>query len=214
MKPTSWFFLLLLGFSGTHVFGQYEDLSNVAGSASSKASPVCAIQGIKVAKKDGQKGAKDVSISFQFSSKPSVFFNYYDAQKKAVVFDFYDAHLRKAVVPSIAENPITRSTVDSVQVDLNKDTKGMDADIRDVVRVSLFTPYDFEYDAQSSGSVVSMNFKWSPAKEAELKKGNKGLYWQLPLAAVLLGGAGFAAYEFLKPAETSTDVLGNPPSHP
>ena len=218
MNRTARLFAVLLGFAATHVFAQYEDLSNLPGSkASEKVAPVCALQGIQVMKKEGLKGAKEVSIAFRFASKPSVFFNYYDAQKKAVVFDFYDAHLGKLAVSSVQESPITRSTVDSVQIDLNKDAKGIEPDIRDVVRISLYTPYDLEYDAQGHGATTTMNFKWSPAKEAEIKKKKNALYWQLPLAVGVAGGLGFGAYEFLKkaPEEPVPNPLGATPGvHP
>jgi hypothetical protein len=209
--------IVALGLVGTRVFAQYEDLSNLPnGSAEDSQARICAFQGLKIQKKDGFKGSSDVTVSFLFSGKPSVYFNYYDAQKNAVVFDFYDAHIGGNSV-DIHEPPITGGTLDSVQIDLNKDAKGMAPDIRDVVRVSLFTAYNLEYEAQEAGGAVTMSYNWSSRKEAQFKRQKKAIYWEFPLALAAAGGVGFTAYElFLKksPAEGEESPLNKLPSHP
>jgi hypothetical protein len=216
VKTATFSFLISVGLLSIPSFAQYEDLSGVTGGAS-KAAQFCALKAIKVTHKDGVNGAKDVSIAFQFTGgKPSVFFNYYDASKKAVVFDFYDAHRSKDAVDTVKEAPITHSSMDSVQIDLNKDAKGIEPDIRDVVRVTLFTQYDLAYETQENGGLITMNFKWSPAIQAGFTRKKKALYWQVPLATVVAGGAGFAAYEmFLKKEPAKDDnPLNTLPSRP
>ncbi len=143
-----------------------------------------------------------------------MFFNYYDSQKKAVVFDFYDTHVGRAVLDTIREAPITRSTLDSLQIDLNKDAKGMDPDIRDVARVSLFTPYDLEYEARQTDGAVTLNFKWSSRKEAAIKRQKTALYWEIPVGAAVVAGGGFGAYELLKksPAAAPSTIANTDPS--
>lgn len=214
--------IVALGLVGTCVFApcvfaQYEDLSNLTNdSAEASKAKICLFQGLKVQKKDGLKGSSDVTVSFLFSGKPSVFFNYYDAQKKAVVFDFYDAHIGRNSV-DIQEPPITRGALDSVQIDLNKDANGIAPDIRDVVRVSLFTAYNLEYEAQAADGAVTMSYNWSSRKETQFQRQKKAIYWEFPLALVAAGGVGFTAYElFLKksPAGGEGSPLDKLPSHP
>jgi hypothetical protein len=205
MKHPASIFLIASGLIASSVFAQYEDLSNLAGSSSnsSAAKQVCTLQNVRTTKTVDDKGVNTNSVAFTFSGKPSVYFNYYDAQKKAVVFDFYDAHIGKNLLSTVTEAPITGSTVDSTQIDLNKDTKGLQPDIRDVVRVTMFTPYDLEYEVQDNSTVVTMNFKWSGKKESQLKSAKNAFYWEFPVGLAVVGGVGFGAYElFLKKDDT------------
>ena len=213
------FFGLFLAMALSGAFAQYEDLSNLSSSsvAAGKGGLFSTLKGVKITRQEGEKGAKDVSITFLFSGKPSNFFNYYDAQKKAIIFDFYDTHKGKAVLDTLHESPITHSSLDSLQIDLNKDAKGMAPDIRDVARVSLFTAYNVDYEVQEAAGSVTLNYKWSPKIEAGFTSKNKAKYWQIPLAVGVAGGAGFAGYElFLKksPAASTNPLDGTPPSHP
>lgn len=209
----------MLGLFCSGGFAQYEDLSNLSSSsvAASKGDLFSTLQGMKVSRQEGPNGTKDVSISFLLKGKPSSFFNYYDAQKKAVVFDFYDTRRGKAALDTVHESPITRSSFDSLQIDLNKDAKGMAPDIRDVARVSFYTPYNLDYEVQEAPGSITLTYKWSPKIEAKFTRQKKAIYWQVPLAVGVAGGAAFAGYElFLKksPEENTDPLKGNPPSHP
>ncbi len=214
MKLSTKFFLMALGCTAISALAQYEDLSSLANIKSDEKSKFATLQTIKVSEKDGQKGVKETNIAFSFTGKPSVYFNYYDAQKKAVVFDFYDTHMSKTAVDAVHQAPITGSAVDSTQIDLNKDTKGLQADIRDVVRVTLYTPYNLEYEVQDAQGMVTLNYKWSGQKETELKRAKTAFYWQFPLGVAIVGGGGFAAYELFlnKDDKGAADVFAQLPA--
>ncbi len=201
---------------------QYEDLVDLPDAPTrtpAEKGMICTIEGVQYVTQPSQKekGGKEISIMFLLTKRPSAYFNYYDAQKKAVVFDFYDTHVGQSIMTPIHDPPFTNSTIQSLKVDLNKDVEGLKPDIRDVVRVSLFTPYDLQYDVQDDESVIAMNFKWSPAIEQKFKNQKKAIYWKFPLALAAAGGLGFAAYElWLQPSNKNTTdpIPGYPPPRP
>jgi hypothetical protein len=213
--------LLALAIStSVPVLAQYEDLVDFPDAPTrtkDEEGVICTIEGVQFTKKPGpSEGSKELSIVFLLTEKPSAYFNYYDPVKKAVVFDFYDTHIGESIMEPIHEYPITNSTVELFKLDLNKDVAGLKPDVRDVVRVSLFTAYDLEYDIQEDYGVITMNFKWNKKVENKFKRKSRAIYWELPLALAVVGGGGYAAYKFFyKPPETAEDFLPDPPlDHP
>jgi hypothetical protein len=199
---------------------QYEDLVDFPDAPTrtkEEEGIICTIEGVQFTKKAGPtEGSKELSIVFLLTEKPSAYFNYYDPVKKAVVFDFYDTHIGESIMEPIHEHPITNSTVELFKLDLNKDVAGLRPDIRDVVRVSLFTEFDLEYEIQEDYGVITMNLKWSDKIWKGFKAKNRAIYWQFPLALAVLGGAGYAGYHyFYKADEKPVDFLPCCPSdHP
>ncbi|MDQ2999634.1 MAG: hypothetical protein M3Y08_00025 [Fibrobacterota bacterium] len=198
---------------------QYEDLVDFPDAPTrtkEEEGIICTIEGVQFTKKPGPtEGSKELSIVFLLTEKPSAYFNYYDPVKKAVVFDFYDTHIGESIMDPIHEHPITNSTVELFKLDLNKDVAGLRPDIRDVVRVSLFSVYDLEYDIQEDYGVITMNLKWNKKMENAFKRKSSAFYWQFPMALAFLGGAGYAGYYYLykEPAER-VDFLPTYPTHP
>lgn len=213
--------LLALAIStSVPVLAQYEDLVDFPDAPTrtkDEEGVICTIEGVQFTKKPGPtEGSKELSIVFLLTEKPSAYFNYYDPVKKAVVFDFYDTHIGESIMEPIHEYPITNSTVELFKLDLNKDVAGLKPDVRDVVRVSLFTAYDLEYDIQEDYGVITMNFKWNKKVENKFKRKSRAIYWELPLALAVVGGGGYAAYKyFYKEPEGKLDFLKDPPpDHP
>jgi len=202
------------------VAAQYEDMVDFADAptrSKEEQGIICTIEGVQFNKKAGPtEGSKDLSVVFLLTQKPSAYFNYYDNVKKAVVFDFYDTHIGESIMEQIHEAPITNSTVELFKLDLNKDVEGLKPDVRDVVRVSLFTPYDIEYEVQEDFGVITMNFKWNKKTERAFTRKKNAIYWQFPLALAVLGGAGYGAYHYLyKPDPAPVDFLPCcPADHP
>jgi hypothetical protein len=200
------------------VSAQYEDLVDFQDAPTrtkEEEGIICTIEGVQFTKKPGPKeGSKELSIVFLLTEKPSAYFNYYDPVKKAVVFDFYDTHIGESIMEPIHEHPITNSTVELFKLDLNKDVAGLRPDIRDVVRVSLFTAYDLEYEIQEDYGVITMNFKWNKQTENAFIRKSHAFYWEFPLALAVLGGGAYAGYKyFYKPPEESVDFLPTYPKH-
>ena len=198
---------------------QYEDLVDFPDAPTrtkDEEGVICTIEGVQFTKKPGPtEGSKELSIVFLLTEKPSAYFNYYDPIKKAVVFDFYDTHIGESIMEPIHEHPITNSTVELFKLDLNKDVAGLKPDVRDVVRVSLFSVYDLEYDIQEDYGVITMNFKWSNKMESKFKAKSRAIYWEFPLALMALGGASYAGYKyFYKEDAKPVDFLPTYPGHP
>ncbi len=213
-------YLLFSIFCFAPGFAQYEDMVDLEDAPTrtkSEEGVICTIEGVQFTKKAGPtEGSKELSIVFLLTEKPSAYFNYYDVVKKAVVFDFYDTHIGESIMESIHEHPITNSTVELFKLDLNKDVEGLKPDVRDVVRVSLFSQFDLEYDIQEDYGVITMNLKWNKKLERKFTRSKNAIYWKFPLALAFLGGAGYGAYYyFYKPPATSVDFLPCCPSpHP
>ena len=200
-------------------FSQYEDMVDFEDAPTrtkDEEGVICTIEGVQFTKKPGPtEGSKELSIVFLLTEKPSAYFNYYDVVKKAVVFDFYDTHIGESIMDPIHEHPIKNSTVELFKLDLNKDVAGLRPDVRDVVRVSLFSDFDLDYDIQEDYGVITMNFKWDKKKERQFVRKGRAIYWQLPLALAVLGGGGYAGYKyFYKPPPTAVDFLPSTPTHP
>ncbi len=193
-------------------FAQYEDLVDFPDAptrSTEEQGIICTIEGVQFTKKDGPtEGSKELTVVFLLTEKPSAYFNYYDPVKKAVVFDFYDTRIGESIMDPIHEHPITNSTVELFKLDLNKDVQGLRPDIRDVVRVSLMTPYDLEYELQEDYGVITMNFKWNKKTERAFTRKKNAFYWQFPLALGVLGGASYYAYtKFWQPEEEPKPFL-------
>lgn len=199
---------------------QYEDLVDFPDAPTRSAEEqgiICTIEGVQFTKKAGPtEGSKDLTIVFLLTEKPSAYFNYYDPVKKSVVFDFYDTRIGESIMDPIHEHPITNSTVELFKLDLNKDVQGLKPDIRDVVRVSLQTPFDLEYELQEDYGVITMNFKWNKKTERAFNSKARAIYWQFPLALATLGGAGYYAWETWGPKQAAPvkDQLPCCPGHP
>jgi hypothetical protein len=198
-------YLLCSLFCSLPALAQYEDMvdfDDAPTRTKEEEGIICTIEGVQFTKKPGPtEGAKDLSIVFLLTEKPSAYFNYYDAVKKAVVFDFYDTHIGESIMEQIHEHPITNSTVELFKLDLNKDVEGLRPDIRDVVRVSLFTNFDLDYEVQEDYGVITMNLKWNKKTERAFSRKKNAIYWQFPLALAVLGGAGYGAYAYFFPQE-------------
>jgi len=211
--------LVAAGLTLSPAYAQYEDLVDFPDAPTRSAEEqgiICTIEGVQFSKKAGPtEGSKELTIVFLLTEKPSAYFNYYDPVKKAVIFDFYDTRIGESIMDPIHEHPITNSTVELFKLDLNKDVQGLKPDIRDVVRVSLMTPYDLEYELQEDYGVITMNFKWNKKTERKFARKKNAFYWQFPLALGILGGASYYAYDKWGPKETDeVNYLPCCPAHP
>ncbi len=143
---------------------------------------------------------KEVKMLFIFSELPyygSTYFSYYDSTKNALILDFYDTYLGASILDSIVEDPITGSKFEELHVNLNEGVEGFEPDMRDLVRVTLYTDYPFEYNLEPDEfDVLTLYFAWSDQIRNRLeKKESSSPWWLYMLLGVgVLGGVGLATY--------------------
>lgn len=198
-------------------FTGFEDAPTRRGISSVRSGT---LEGLYIERTAGETpDAKEVSITFILSKLPSAFFDYYDPEEKAIILDLYDTRVGESELDSLKEFPITSSRIEDTQIDLNKDIAGLKPDFRDVVRVFLYSPYDFRYRIEEEFGILNLTFPWNKEIEKQLKRSKSAIYWRVPLAMGIVGSMGLGAYliwfkdnneEIIPPI----DIMGDPPSHP
>ncbi len=219
--PASLFLFLLFMAGSQWGFGQFigfEDAPTQRGNVQRGAGT---LEGMVVEKRVGATpDEKDVTITFILTEMPSAFFDYYDLEKKAVVLDLYDVEVGESAIDTLKEHPITHSYLEQTQVDLNKEVAGLKPDLRTVVRITLFTPYNLSYAIEEEFGVVTLKFKWSRKIEKKLNRSKNSIYWKFPLATAVLAGIGYYSYdrwfkeETVGPSCPVCDEAGELPNHP
>jgi len=179
------------------------------------------LEGVVVEIKEGETpDEKNVNIVFLLSKMTSVFFDQYDAEKKAIVLDLYDTKLGESPIDSVIQFPIKTSHIEQTEIDLNKEVEGLRPDLRDVVRIALFSDYNVPYQVEEEFGVINLRFKWSRKIQKKLARDSRSLYWQVPLAATVVGGGAFAYWYFFinsPPPPASCElctILGPEPPQP
>ncbi len=216
-----WLTSLLLAIPIAAQYEQYEDLVDAPDAPTitkDEKGIFCTIEGVVMETTDTGDEGKEVKIIYLLTEKPSAYFSYYDAEKKALIFDFYDTRIGSSIIEPIQVDPITTSSVELFKVDLNKDVAGLRPDMRDVVRVSLQTPYDINYEVHEDYGVITMSFKWSKKVQRAFSRKENAFYWKFPLALAVLGGGGYAGYHYFLKEEPdpppADPVPGFPPARP
>ncbi|MBF0430115.1 MAG: leucine-rich repeat domain-containing protein [Fibrobacteria bacterium] len=142
----------------------------------------------------GEDTAKDVSINFIFSDEPimgTTLCDYYDSTKKAIVLDFYDNRLGNSTPGTVTEYPITRTEIKELILDLNEGIEGLEPDIRQVVRIIFYTPFNFPYEiGMDEFNTIAFQFKWNRDIEKRLSYKPTSTMWLIPVSIIMLGAAG------------------------
>lgn len=160
---------------------------------------------------------KAVFITFQFNRKPSNYFHYYMNDPTRLVFDFNDTKLGDDAIVLVPEQPYLTCNVEGMKVDINRDVEGLEADIRDMVRISMSSDYKIHYSVRDERFSVILNYHWStdPAKQQQYIIREKSKWWLWTLLGTGAVGGGVAAWWFTQEKEEEPEVpLGTPPAHP
>ena len=110
-----------------------------------------------------------------------------------MVLDFYDTYLGSSLMDSLNEEPISDVGFEELHINLNEGIDGFEPDIRDVVRITLNSAYNFEYNLEPDEfEVLTLYFTWSEAirKKLEKKDSSSLMYWLIGVGAI--GGLGAA----------------------
>lgn len=203
------FALVIFTFIGvTHAqFEEFEDAPTRSGSVKLGSGT---LEGVALEVKDGDnKEEKLFNFVFLLTKLTSVFFDHYDPDKKAIVLDLYDTRLGESPIDSIVEFPIKGIKVEQTEVDLNKDVEGMRPDLRDVVRIHLYTDYGFTYEVEEEFGVINLRFKWSKKIQKQIASAGKKSRWITPLALLGTAGVGAGIYYlfFYEPTKDEVDRI-------
>ncbi len=181
----------LVAFAQAESWEELDEVNDVLTRTSTSETHSGKLEGMFLDKLE-ELGKKDVNVHFIFSDEPVygiTYFNYYDSIKKALVLDFYDSNIGSSILDSIIEYPIVRCEYEEVKIDFNKGISGLKPDIRDMVRISLFTDYNFPYTlGLDEFEVLTLNFAWSKEIEKQLQGPSYSSVWMFLIGTVLIGG--------------------------
>ena len=163
---------------------------------------------------------KTLSVIFIFMNKPSTFF-YYSPEKgePRIVFDFYNSQRdTTGTFQDIKAGPFTKSSVEQLKRNINEDVKGLAPEWKDFVRVSLFTPYAFDFTALEEYNTIVMKFRWSTDPSTH-KLARRSKWWKWPAILSPVGVAtGILIYYLIAPPDTGSGCAGincfDPPVRP
>lgn len=126
--------------------------------------------GIQVDEKPGAtEKEKATDISFIFTGKPSAY--YQNFKDSILTIEFYDAELSEEKLPDITQAPFHGTSIAVDKINVNKDIEGLEAQFKDIVRVTLpiDQPVAFDYTLSDDFNVVTLATIWS--REGKIKQG-------------------------------------------
>jgi hypothetical protein len=122
------------------------------------------IEGIQISHEPGNGNKPDevvVSGYFIFKEKPVSYFYEVRQKEKKIIFEFNDTRAPETPIPSVAEPPIQKFTVEQHRIDVNKDVKGLKPEYHNQVRVTLFLDNIPDIHVNDQANVILFSYKWS-----------------------------------------------------
>lgn len=105
--------------------------------------------------------SKTVEITFIFSHSPSAYISHYDSLTNKIVLELYDTKIGNSIIDHASEYPITKTTIQEMEYDLNDGIDGLEPDIRKIVRVELNTICEFPHEVYlDKFSMIVLKFYW------------------------------------------------------
>ncbi|OGJ85674.1 MAG: hypothetical protein A2268_16875 [Candidatus Raymondbacteria bacterium RifOxyA12_full_50_37] len=156
---------------------------------------------------DERKGATEqehqTDIAFIFMSQPSAY--YHQRKENTIIIEFYDAMLGEDPLSPIAVPPFASSKVSNEKVDVNAGIEGLQADLKDIVRVELTFDEGVELDLtlNQDFNVITLATVWSRGgklKSAVTTRKSKTWIWMIGGFVGITGAAVGVLY--------STGVIG------
>ncbi len=154
------------------------------------------IEGIQISHEPGNK-TDEIVVSgyFIFKEKPVSYFYEVKQPEKKIIFEFNDTKAPAAPIPSVAEPPIQKFTVEQHKIDVNKDIRGLIPEFHNQVRVTFFLDNIPDIHVSDQANVILFSYKWTtdPKKVDKyvLKPGSKG-WIKYTAGGVVVAGVGAA----------------------
>ena len=222
--------------STAHTSAAVPPAAPISGGAMAPANPVLApqkhseaslegdeqyttLEGVQISHEPGNK-ADEVVVSgyFIFKEKPVSYFYDVKQQEKKIVFEFNDTRVTAARIPSVAEPPIKKFTVEQRSVDVNKDVRGLRPEFHNQVRVTFFLDNIPEIHVTDQSNVILFSYKWTtdPQRVSKyiLKPGSNGwIKYAVGGVAIVGVGAVFALNKGNNSSGNSPLSISDLPKH-
>ncbi len=160
------------------------------------------IEGVQVVTEAGKTpDEKIITCYFIFRDNPSNYFYEVNAKEKKLIFEFKDTRTGTSPVTTIEEKPIKGFSIEEMQVDGNKDIKGLNPEWHDQIRVSFDLEKIPVFTVSDDQSIISFKYKWTTDPEKIPLYVQKDRFPQVFLwSGVGLGslGAGLLTYFLIK----------------
>ncbi|MFP4678933.1 MAG: hypothetical protein ACLFQB_00500 [Chitinispirillaceae bacterium] len=160
------------------------------------------IEGVQVTTEEGASSdEKVVTCYFIFRDLPSNYFYDVDHKNKELVFEFNDTRTGNSPVTTVREDPITGFEIEEMQVDANRDIKGLKPEWHDQIRVTFDLKKIPVFTVSDEHDIISFKYKWTTNPEKVDMYVQKGKFPTVFLwSGVGLGslGVGLLSYFLLK----------------
>ncbi|MDR0307779.1 MAG: hypothetical protein LBI42_13210 [Chitinispirillales bacterium] len=145
------------------------------------------IEGLQFSSEPG--GTEDeviISCYFIFRDKPTSYFYDLNRKDKKLVFEFADARTGSSPVQVTEQSPIKGIVIEEMQVDANKEIKGLNPEWHNYIRVTMNLSHIPVISVSDEQNIISFKYRWTtnPEKYPQYIEPNR-----FPLVFWLSGGA-------------------------
>ncbi len=179
------------------------------------------LEGIQISHEPGNGNKPDevvVSGYFIFKEKPVSYFYEVKQKEKKIIFEFNDTKTPETPIPSVAEPPIQKFTVEQHRIDVNKDVKGIKPEYHNQVKVTLFLDNIPDIHVTDQANVILFSYKWSTDHRKvagyELKSGSNGWIKYAVGGAVVVGVGAALGLKGGSSSSSSAISTSDLPAHP
>jgi len=106
-----------------------------------------------------------ISCFFIFRDKPTSYFYDLNRKDKKIVFEFADARTGSSPISADQHSPIDGITVEELQVDANKEIKGLNPEWHNHIRVTMNLGHIPVVSVSDESNIISFRYKWTTNPE-------------------------------------------------
>ena len=106
-----------------------------------------------------------ITCYFIFRDKPTSYFYDLNRNEKKIIFEFADARTGSSPVRVDEQSPIKGVTVEELQVDANKEIKGLNPEWHNYIRVTMDLTHIPVVFVSDESNIISFRYKWTTDPE-------------------------------------------------
>ena len=149
-----------------------------------------------------------VTCYFIFRDKPTSYFYDLNRKDKKLIFEFADARTGSAPVRVDEQSPIKGITIEELQVDANKEIKGLNPEWHNYIRITMELEHVPVVSVSDESSIVSFRYKWTTNSEKYpeyIEPNNFPLVFWLSAGGLGAIGVGLLTYFLIPKKEKVVD---------